>query len=48
MEKKEKQFLHQFQSIIFSSKLEDGTASEKADILRRALIELKLASANKL
>jgi len=41
-------FLHQFQSIVFSNKLEGGTATEKADILRRALMELKMANANKL
>lgn len=41
-------FLHQFQSIVFSSKLEGGTATEKADIMRRALMELKMANTNKL
>lgn len=39
-----KQFLNQFQSTLFSSKLDDGTATEKADILRRTLMELKVAN----
>lgn len=48
MENKEKEhhFLHQFQSILFSSQLENGSAAEKADVLRRALVELKLANKN--
>ena len=44
----EDHFLHQFQSIVFSNKLAEGTATEKADILRRALMELKNANTNKL
>lgn len=50
MDSKEREnlFLHQFQTILFSSKLENGTAAEKADLLRRALMEMKLASRNKM
>lgn len=39
-----KQFLNQFQSTLFFSKLEDGSATEKADLLRRTMMELKVAN----